>query len=237
VRIGFEANAPEFTKINIGPIEKGANDGQIEYVKALVAALNAAVTTKPPVKGTARKGMRKGMKEVFDADEANAQRQASVAAEKETSNWGPLEPLHAALGPVISLLNPFMNSQVVIAVLAALLLYTWINSPRRGGMSVAFPGYTSPERVAAYEEIWRREESNLWDWLEDRVGLDGIFVPSGDNPQKDRQKVLAARNMGKKVDEGKMSQRQMDDAIRVTEERLSVLKDAVQRKKGGKGKA
>ena len=71
----------------LGPIEKGANDGQIEYVKALVAALNAAVTTKPPVKGTARKGKRKGKKEVFDAEEANAQRSASIAAEKEVSNW------------------------------------------------------------------------------------------------------------------------------------------------------
>lgn len=219
-----------------GPIEKGANDGQIEYVKALVAALNAAVTTKPPVKGTARKGKRKGKKEVFDADEANAQRSASVAAEKEVSNWGPLEPLHKALSPVISILNPFMNSQVVIAVLTVLLLYTWINPPRRGGMGMSFPGYSSPERIAAYEEIWRREESNLWDWLEDRVGLDGIFVPSGEGQQRDRQKVLAARNMGKKVEEGRMSERQMDDAIRVTEERLSVLKDAVAKKKGGKGR-
>ena len=224
------------TDLTPGPIEKGANDGQIEYVKALVGALNAAVTTKPPVKGTARKGKRKGKKEVFDAEEANAQRSASIAAEKETSNWGPLEPLHAALSPLISILDPFLNTQVVIAVLAAMLLFTWINPPRRGGMDVAFPGYTSPERIAAYEEIWRREESNLWDWLEDRVGLDGIFVPSGDGQQKDRQKVLAARNMGKKVDENRVRERQMDDAIRVTEERLSVLKDAVARKKGGKGK-
>lgn len=203
----------------------------------MVAALNAAVTTKPPVKGTARKGKRKGKKEIFDAEEANAQRSASVAAEQKVSNWGPLEPLHQVLSPVISLLNPFMNAQVVIAVLTALLLYTWINPPRRGTMGVGLPGYTSPERIAAYEEIWRREESNLWDWLEDRVGLDGIFMPSGDGQQKDRQKVVAARNMAIKVDENKMSERQMDDAIRVTEERLSVLKDAVAKKKGNKGKS
>ena len=202
-------------------------------MKALVAALNAAVTTKPPVKGIARKGKRKGKKEVFDAEGANAQRQASVAAENQTSNWGPLEPLHGVLSP----LEPFLNSQVFVAVLMALLLFTWINPPRRGGMSVAFPGYTPPERIAAYEEIWRREESSLWDWLDDRVGLDGIFVPSGDSQSKDRQKVLAARNMGKRVEEARMSERQMDDAIRVTEERLSALKEAVAKKKGGRGKA
>ena len=171
---------------------------------------------------------------MFDADEANAQRHASVAAEQQATTWGPLEPLHQALSPFISLLSPFINSQVIIAILATLLIYTWISPPTRGGMSIGFPGYTSPERLAAYEEIWRREESNLWDWLEDRVGLDGIYVPSGDGRQKDRQKALAARNMGKKADEERMNQRQMDDAIRVTEERLSALKEAVTRKKSGK---
>ncbi|KAK3701386.1 hypothetical protein LTR37_015484 [Vermiconidia calcicola] len=210
-----------------GPIEKGANDGQIAYVNAIVAALTAAVTTKPPVKGMARKGKRKGKKEVFDAGEANAQRAASIAVDNKVSNWGIFEPLHDILKPVISLLSPFITSQVIIAVLMALLLYTWISPPaRRGGMGVGYPGYTSPERLAAYEELWRREESNLWDWLEDRVGLDGIYVPSGE-----RQKVLAAKNMGKKVEEERMSERQVDDAIRVTEERLGALKGAVGRRK------
>lgn len=97
-------------------------------------------------------------------------------------------------------------------------------------MSISLPGHTSPERLAAYEEIWRREESNLWNWLEDRVGLDSIYVPTGDSTQKDRQKVLAARNMGKKVMDERMSERQMGDAIRVTEERLAALKEAVARK-------
>ena len=195
-------------------------------MKALVAALNAAVTTKPPVKGVARKGKRKGKKEVFDAEEANVQRAVDVAKEQQASDWGILEPIHKAL-------SPFITSQVIIAVLTTLLLFTWINPPRRGGMSVGFPGYTSPERLAAYEEVWRREESSLWDWLDDRVGLDGIYVPSGDSQQKERQKVLAARNMGKKLDDRRASERQMDDAIRITEERLSALKEAVSRKKSG----
>lgn len=195
------------------------------------------MTTKPPVKGTARKGKRKGKKEVFDAEEANAQRQAAVSAEKEASNWGPLEPLHALLAPLISLLNPFMNAHVLIAVLAALLLYSWLAPPsRRGGLGVAFPGFASPERVAAYEEIWRREESSLWDWLEDRVGLDGVLAPAAGG--EGRQRALAARHLGKKVGmDGSMSERQVDHAIRVTEERLKVLKEAVERRKGkGAGK-
>ena len=147
-------------------------------MKALVAALKATVTTKPPAKGAARKGKRKGKKEALDVDEAIEQRKASIAAEKE-ADWGIFEPVHGLLKPFVALLGPFITSQVIIAVLFALLLYTWINPPMHRGVSVGFPGYTSPERLAAYEEIWRREESSLWDWLDDRVGLDDIYVPSG----------------------------------------------------------
>lgn len=118
-----------------------------------------------------------------------------------------------------------------MAVLLALLLYTWINPPARRGASISFPGYTSPQRLAAYEELWRREESHLWDWLEDRAGLDGVYAPSTEGGKRDRQKILAARDMGKRIDDERMSERQMDDAIRVTEERLSALKDAVASKK------
>jgi hypothetical protein len=179
----------------------------------------------------AKKGKRKGKKEVFDAEAANAQREASIAADKQPTSWGIFEPLHGPLQPVASLLGPLLTSQVIIAVLLALLLYTWINPPTRGGMGIGFPGYASPERLAAYEEIWRREESSLWDWLEDRVGLDNIYSPSGDASQKSRQKVLGAASMGKKLGDGRMSERQMNDAIKVTEERLSALKEAVSRKR------
>ena len=203
-------------------------------MKAIIAALKAASTTKPPVKGVGRKGKRKGKMDVFDAEEANAQRHASVAAEQKASDWGLFEPLHGPLKPIVALVSPFITSQTVIAVLFVLLIYTWINPPGRSVVGVGFPGYSSPARLAAYEEIWRREESNLWDWLEDRVGLDGIYAPSpnGGRNEQSRQKMLAARNVGKKLEAERMSERQMDDAIRVTEERLSALKDAVGRKKG-----
>lgn len=190
------------------------------------------MTTKPPVKGAARKGKKKGRKEVFDAEEADAQREASASVDQQATSWGVLEPVHAVLKPVISILSPFLTSQVVIAVLTALLLYTWLNPPGlRGSMSISLPGRTSPERLAAYEEIWRREESSLWDWLETRVGLENIYVPSGDGAQMNRQRILASRNMGKKVGDERMSERQINDAIRITEERLEALKVAVGRQR------
>ncbi len=210
-------------------------DGQTEFAKALTNSLKAAVTTKPPVKGVARKGKRKGRKEVFDAEAANAEREATVSIDQQTSTWGVLEPVHGMMKAFISLLGPFMTSQVVIAVLTVLLLYTWISPPARSSaVGASYPGYSSPQRLAAYQELWRREESSLWNWLEDRAGLENIYLPSGDASQKDRLKAGAASKLGKKLDDERMSERQMDDAIRVTEERLAALKIAVGRRKAGK---
>ena len=94
--------------------------------------------------------------------------------------------------------------------------------------------------MAAYEEIWRREESSLWDWLEERIRLDVTF-PSADDRDRDREAVLQARKRREeslraqraatRLEGEGMSAREVDEAIRVTEERLGRLKRAVQRKR------
>ena len=212
------------------PIETGAERGQIEYVKQITAALKAAVTTKPPVKGMPRKGKRKGKKEVFDAAEAITQREADIAEEKKASGWGPLEPVRQIFEPLTSMIR-ISPSQLVIFFLSVLLAYNWFSSPRKSS-TVGFLGYSSPERIAAYEEIWRREESALWDWLEDRVGVEDVYKsPLGGRKQ---QQVLGAKKAGRKLDDEHMSDRQMDEQIRTTEEKLAQLKEAVERRKGKK---
>jgi hypothetical protein len=132
----------------------------------------------------------------------------------------------------MSLLRPFFNSQVVIAVLLTLLMYNWFfgRSPGAGSGGVSYGG--SGPRAVAYEELWRREESELWDWLEDRVGMDGLYAPKID----DRQKVLSAKEMGRRLESESMRGREVDDAIRITEERLGALKAAVEREKGNGSK-
>ncbi|KAI7287285.1 hypothetical protein KC345_g626 [Hortaea werneckii] len=210
-----------------GPIEKGANDGQIDYVNSLIASLKAAVSSKPNAKGVPKKGKRKAKK--GNASDDAVTTKESPIAEKKRADWGMLEPLHQILEPLHALLRPFIYSQVVIAVLFALLIYTWIIPPR-AGTGVGMPGYSTPQRLAAYEELWRREESELWDWLEDRVGLDHMYAP--DNAVKqDRQKVLNARGMGRRLEDESMNEHQMDEAVRITEERLSALKEAMARKR------
>ncbi|KAH9827673.1 glucosyltransferase, myotubularin and putative membrane-associated protein domain protein [Teratosphaeria destructans] len=220
-----------------GPIEKGANDGQIEYVKALVAALKAAVSAKAPIKSAnGKKLKRKGTKS-SDIDVAVVP--AAVVGEAKASDWGLLEPLHQILEPLISIVRPFVTSETIIAVLFCLLMYTWMTQSRSSGTSMRHPDYASPDRLAAYEEIWRREEGELWSWLEDRTGANHLYTApeSSGHGGEARQKVLREREMGRQLQQDeRMSERQMDDAIRVTEEKLEALKRAVaKRKKGAHG--
>lgn len=197
-------------------------------MKAIVASIKAAVTTKPPVKGIPRKGKRKGgRKEIFDTTEVVAQREAPASQAASQTHWGPLEPVRPLLEPIGALLRPFFNAQVLIAVLVVLLTYSWL-LPSRAGRQVGVPGYASPDRIAAYEELWRREETALWDWLEDRVGLAGVHSSSS---QHDRSKGPKSKPKNEDLDTQRMSERQMDAAIKSTEEKLSALKEAVERRK------
>lgn len=111
-------------------------------------------------------------------------------------------------------------------------MYNWFFASRGSSSGAVGFGGTTGQRAVAYEELWRREESELWDWLEDRVGLDGMYAPKVD----DRQKVLSAREMGRRLESEGMRGREVDDAIRITEERLGALKAAVEREKGKGGK-
>ncbi|GAM90373.1 hypothetical protein ANO11243_084160 [Dothideomycetidae sp. 11243] len=210
-----------------GPIEKGANDGQTSYVNSLIASLRAAVTTRAPVKGMARgkKGKRKG-RETFDTVGTDAELGKTGGGKIQDENWGLLEPLRPFLSPFTDLLQPMISPQVVIAVLLLLLVQSWF-FPSLGWRrsSVGLAG-TGPERLAAYEALWAREEAELWDWLEERTGLDQglLAVEQG-------QKVLA-KAMNKKVKEKSMELREMDEAIRIMDEKMDALKDAVARRKG-----
>lgn len=106
----------------------------------------------------------------------------------------------------------------------------------------------NPERLAAYEAIWKREEADLWDWLDKRVHLhQGASFPVEDQEtllkaKRLREKALggkAAEGIRGKVKESRMALREVEEAIRVTEERLGVLKGVVaderEGKEGGEG--
>lgn len=218
----------------LGPIEKGAGDGQIQYIKDIVAALRAAVAAKaaPVGRVTGKKGKsRRRDKEA--SEQAAAVATLAEAKTEAQSDWGLFEPVRLIFEPIGQIFGPMISPQVIIGILMLLLAYSWL-WPSRSSNSLGFP-ITTPDRLAAYEEIWRREESELWDWLEDRVGLhDGVPMARYGDPEKaERQKVLARKVMSKKLaGSERMREGQVEDAIRITEEKLGALKDAVKRKKG-----
>ncbi|KAL8940378.1 MAG: hypothetical protein Q9216_002849 [Gyalolechia sp. 2 TL-2023] len=235
-----------------GPIEKGANDGQQTYANDLVKALKAGVGSRAragtggfkPKKGKRRKGEGEVEREPSIAEKPNDK----VAATPE-SDWGLLEPLHGILGPFVDPLSGLITSNMVIGFLVFLLLINWFRGPkiRPAGNQVGFSTMSSPERVAAYEEIWRTEESELWKWLEERMGMEGASYPTGGvhkspaDIRRQRGQYLQSQGFKAKVAEEKMSEREVDHAIRVTEEKLEALRAAVQKKRkkrdgGGDGK-
>lgn len=97
------------------------------------------------------------------------------------------------------------------------------------------PGLATPQRIAAYEEIWRNEESELWKWLESRTSLDGM---SSSNGQEVWDRRRPNEGMARKLMHERMTDRDIDEAIRVTQNKLDELKQTVERKRksgGGKG--
>ncbi|KAI1350096.1 hypothetical protein F5Y01DRAFT_286897 [Xylaria sp. FL0043] len=217
-----------------GAIEKGAKDGQAVYWKDLSASLKSAISSRPRAAtlNGAAKGKKKRGKGKLNRASKDSLRGPVDSASPKTHDWGLFEPLHSILGPVIDILKPVMTGNVVYGLLVGLLVSTWFgfgfNSQHRGlgyGRGVAFSSY--PERAVAYEEIWRREESELWDWLEERVGLHRMN--EGGTPI--RKRVTEPRTVEQKLQEERMSEREVEEAIRITEEKLDVLKSVIDRKK------
>jgi hypothetical protein len=208
-----------------GPIEKGANDGQMSYATSLTTALRAAVSAKAaPARVPGKGGKGKKRSKANTLDEAPAPVSAPTPTNQtKQSDWGMLDPLRSLLGPVADILEAIFTPQIIMPILGVLLIYSWFF---RGASTVAGPNQWSvAQRQVAYDEIWRHEETELWKWLEDRVALDRVQsnVAGGRiAPDKPDQIRIQPRNM---------KEREVDEAIRVTEERLKVLKQKVEKDK------
>jgi hypothetical protein len=198
----------------------------MSYATSLTTALRTAVTAKAaPVRVPGKGGKGKKRSKANILDEAPAPVSAPTPTNQpKQSNWGLLDPLRSLLGPVADILESIFTPQIIIPLLGALLVYSWFF---RGAATAVGPNqWSAAQRQVAYDEIWRHEESELWNWLEDRVALDRVqsTVAGGGHIQQDKneQVRLQAKNM---------KEREMDEAIRITEERLKVLKQKVEKDK------
>ena len=172
-----------------------------------------------------------------DSDDSAKESQSEVQDRKS----GLFEPLHEVLGAVVDLFRPLISANMVIGFLSFLLVVTWLRGSATPSVRrIGSPGVSSPERIAAYEELWRKEESNLWDWLEERIGMEGVAYPTSREgsdheavrtARKQREQSLKHRDIHAKVADDRMSEIEFAEAIKVTEERLEALKGAIEKKK------
>ncbi|KAJ5287260.1 hypothetical protein N7478_002946 [Penicillium angulare] len=219
-----------------GPIEKGAIDGQTTFGTELIKTLKAGVVPRGKTPGGGRgKGRRK--KGDTDAQESSAAASIKATADansNQTESWGLLEPLRPILEPFTGMLKPLWSGNIAILLVGLLLYLLFFRAPSTPSMlgnSAGCPGLSLPQRLAAYDEMWRREESELWNWLEDRVGMDGMVFPAlhhrmpEPNHKTPRVNVGDERELIARLREEKVSDREMDHAIRTTRERLDILEE------------
>ncbi|KAK4100312.1 hypothetical protein N658DRAFT_497540 [Parathielavia hyrcaniae] len=220
-----------------GPIERGANDGQAQYCKELFAALKAAVSSRARsgsgpngAAGRGKKRGRKGKSALASGPASDAEGVPHHVSAKQ--GWGLLEPVRPLLAPVADTIQPILTGNVVYGLLVGLLVASWFGFGARQGGAPLYthdPAYASaPQRLAAYDEMWRREESDLWRWIEERAGLErlgGADPP----PPLGRKRSVDPRTVEERLGEEKMDERELREAIRVTEEHLEVLKAVVEK--------
>ncbi len=145
------------------------------------------------------------------------------------TTWGFLEPLRPILALLSDAIGPIARTPVMV-LLAVLLTWLWMRPSAQPGLApMGMPGLTTPARLAAYEDMWRGQESELWGWLEERVG-----APVGGektNRRDDAKRKEADRLLARKTQDEGLTDKQIREAIRVTEERLAALKEAVQKRR------
>ncbi|KAM5348357.1 hypothetical protein ACJ41O_008181 [Fusarium nematophilum] len=216
-----------------GPIEKGATDGQTQYAKDLFAAIKAAVSTKPqgalPLP-SALKGKKKGRKPKLAQTTTGLVEGGNTPKRPDQKSWGVLEPVRGILEPLGDIVQPLLTGNVMYGLLVGLLVATWFGfgfTPSRNPPTYGQDmGIYRPDRIAAYEEMWRREDSELWEWLEERVGMDRLH----EDRLGVRKRAMEPRTVEENLRAARMDEREVEEAIRVTEEKLRVLRGVMEKK-------
>ena len=92
-----------------GPIEKGANDGQVDYARDIMVALKAAVSSR---RGTALPSSGKGKKKGRKGRESKSLTKTTDGtsdSKPATEDWGLFEPVHGILGPILDIVKPLLT--------------------------------------------------------------------------------------------------------------------------------
>lgn len=181
--------------------------------------------------GPGSKGGKKKGKKAKQSQSNTGVVETNVAPKRPVqTNWGVLEPVRGILEPIGDIIQPLLTGNVMYGLLVGLLVATWFGfgfSPsRNASYGHELGGVYRPDRIAAYEEMWRREDSELWDWLEERVGMDRLH---NDNAGV-RKRAMEPKTVEENMRATRMGEREVKEAIRVTEDKLRVLKGVMEKK-------
>ncbi|KAF3940486.1 hypothetical protein ABW19_dt0206235 [Dactylella cylindrospora] len=209
-----------------GPIEKGANDGQTNYTKDLLNALRREFAAKGKASAAGAGKGKKKRKADREAGEvafaAAGHAPAANAAASAAQKWGLLAPV---MEPIASIVGEF-GAGIIVAVLVFALWLTISRAISGDGGRYDSRGSRRSEKEL-FDNMWMREEAGLWEWLEDRSRI-GDALGYDERVDKRYEKEAKGMRDGIRMQSGNldpsMVQRQVDEAIRVTEERLGVLK-------------
>lgn len=146
------------------------------------------------------------------------------------ADWGVLEFTRPVLGPIVDIVKPILPAN--FSTILLLLIVGWLLVRRLAwtepvGKEVAKQGTGG---AGAWEDAWRTEEENLWDWIEDRAGVERILA-GREGRVAAFEGTLKKRGVGEK-----MKERQVDEAIRVMEERLQALKRVADDREAGRSR-
>ncbi|KAI5858700.1 hypothetical protein BZA05DRAFT_330230 [Tricharina praecox] len=215
-----------------GPIEKGASDGQIAYNKTLLMCLKREIVPKRAIAaggkgGKGGKGRRR--KDTGTGGAATRPATTTAAATPANDSWGPLEILKPIFSPITDILGPLLPANFGLVVVT--ILVTWIVATRlRGGGTPAAAGLARPGGSYApdrWDDRWRHEEEGLWEWLEDRAGLDRIpSMRQQDIRQKAFEKSFRVKTAG-----AAMKDLQVEEALGVLKERVEMMERIMSEKK------
>lgn len=185
-----------------------------------------ATPVAPALKG----GKRKGKKAKLSQSNTGVVETSVAPKRPAQTSWGVLEPVRGILEPIGDIVQPLLTGNVMYGLLVGLLVATWFGfgftPSRNASYGREIGGVYRPDRIAAYEEMWRREDSELWDWLEERVGMDRL---QSDNVGA-RKRAMEPKTVEENLRATRMGEKEVEEAIRVTEEKLRVLKGVMEKK-------
>lgn len=187
------------------------------------SAVNGGLKTR------AKKARKKSNGQSLSED---AMQEGTATKGTTQQSWGLLEPARSLVEPVFDVVRPILTGNVMYGLLVGLLVATWFGfgfAPRKATTSFGSPGF-SPYRFSAYEEMWQREDGELWAWLEERVGLERLGSDAHPAPKQ----RIQARTLEEKLRQERRSEKEMERAVEITEEKLKVLKEVMARSGAGR---